>query len=50
MKSLLVGVQPTDGVVLLSAPTLFVITGLAASGLAALRVLKADPAALLRAE
>jgi predicted permease len=50
MKSLLLGVGPTDGVVLVSAPMLFVIIGLAASALAALRVLKADPAAILRVE
>ena len=50
MKSLLLGVEPTDGVVLFSAPMLFVIIGLAASALAALRVLTADPAAILRVE
>jgi putative ABC transport system permease protein len=50
MKSLLLGVEPTDGVVLVSAPMLFVIIGLAASALASLRVIKADPATILRVE
>jgi ABC-type antimicrobial peptide transport system permease subunit len=36
--------------VLFSAPIIFVIVGLAASALAAVRVLRADPAAILRVE
>jgi ABC-type antimicrobial peptide transport system permease subunit len=50
MKSLFFGVQPTDGLVLFAAPTLFALIGLTASALAALRVVKADPASLLRVE
>lgn len=50
MRSLLHGVGPTDGVTLLTAPILFVAIGLAASALAALRVVKADPATILRVE
>jgi predicted permease len=50
MKSLFLGVQPTDGLVLFAAPTLFALIGLAASALAAVRVVKADPSSLLRVE
>jgi predicted permease len=50
MKSLLLGVEPSDGLVLFSAPMLFVIVGLTASALAALRVMKAEPATILRVE
>jgi ABC-type antimicrobial peptide transport system permease subunit len=50
LKSLFVGVDPTDGVVLFAAPMLFVLIGLIASALASLRVVKADPASLLRVE
>jgi ABC-type antimicrobial peptide transport system permease subunit len=50
MKSLQLGVEPSDGLVLFSAPMLFVIVGLTASALAALRVMKADPATILRVE
>jgi ABC-type antimicrobial peptide transport system permease subunit len=50
MKSFFLGIQPTDGVVLFAAPVLFAVIGLTASALAALRVVKADPASLLRVE
>jgi predicted permease len=50
MKSLLVGIEPTDSVVWVLAPMVFGITGLVASALAALRVLTADAAAILRVE
>jgi putative ABC transport system permease protein len=50
MKSLLYGVGPSDTLVFFSAPVLFAIVGLAGSALAALRVLRADPATILRME
>jgi hypothetical protein len=50
MQTLLIGVKPTDGGVLFSAPMVFVVIGLVASALGALRVLRADPATILRVE
>jgi predicted permease len=50
MTALLHGIEPTDPPTLVAVPVLLAIVGLAAASLAAVRVLRADPAATLRGE
>jgi predicted permease len=50
LTSLLYGVTPTDPVTLVAVLSMLTATGLAAAVLAAARVLRADPAPVLRAE
>lgn len=44
------GIDPRDAATVIAAPILLVVVGLVAAGLAARRVLRADPAATLRGE
>jgi putative ABC transport system permease protein len=50
LGSLLDGVGPADVVTMLVSPTLLISVGTLASGFAAMRVLRADPAATLRSD